>query len=96
MLPIDNFQLSSIFLIVQIVQNMCVYIYIYIYIYIYFFFYFQNNIKSGIYPAPLQSLWAIVAILAAIHFAKYGIVHKSINAILVLMPGYVFLRPSHL
>lgn len=48
---------------------------------------FKNNIKSGIYPAPLQSLWAIVAILAAVHFAKYGIVHKSINAILVLMPG---------
>jgi len=63
---------------------------------VYIYFYFQNNIKSGIYPAPLQSLWAIVAILAAVHFAKYGIVHKSINAILVLMPGYVFLRPSHL
>jgi hypothetical protein len=58
------------------------------------FFFFQNNIKNGIYPAPLQSLWAIVAILAAIHFAKYGIVHTSVNAILVLLPGYVFVHPG--
>jgi hypothetical protein len=61
---------------------------------IFFFFLFQNNIKNGIYPAPLQSLWAIVAILAAMHFAKYGMVHTCINAILVLMPGYVFARPA--
>lgn len=48
---------------------------------------FKNNIKNGVYPAPIQSLWAIVAILAAIHFAKYGIVHSTINTILVLLPG---------
>lgn len=58
-------------------------------------FLFQNNIKNGIYPAPLQSLWAIVAILAAMHFAKHGMVHTCINAILVLMPGYVFAHPTH-
>lgn len=58
-------------------------------------FLFQNNIRNGIYPAPLQSLWAIVAILAAMHFAKHGMVHTCINAILVLMPGYVFAHQTH-
>lgn len=52
---------------------------------------FKNNIKNGIYPAPLQSLWAIVAILVAMHFAKYGMVHTCINAVLVLMPGSTLL-----
>lgn len=52
-------------------------------------FVFQNNIKNGIYPAPLQSLWAIVAILAALHFAKNGVVHPSVNAVLMLLPAYV-------
>jgi hypothetical protein len=59
-------------------------------------FFFQNNIKNGIYPAPLQSLWAIVAILAAVHFAKYGIIHTSISTVLVLLPAYVFVHSIHI
>ncbi|KAJ9587392.1 hypothetical protein L9F63_019093, partial [Diploptera punctata] len=51
-----------------------------------------NNIKNGIYPAPLQSLWAIVALLAAVHFAKYGIVHKIIDRLVLLfLPGTTLL-----
>ncbi|CAG2060843.1 unnamed protein product, partial [Timema podura] len=29
---------------------------------------FKNSIKNGVYPASLQSLWAMVAIIAALHF----------------------------
>jgi hypothetical protein len=59
-------------------------------------FLLQNNIKNGIYPAPLQSLWATVAVLVAVHFAKVGMVHTCISAILVLMPGCVFVHSAHL
>jgi len=31
----------------------------------------QNNLKSGVYPASLESLWVTVILVAAIHFAGY-------------------------
>lgn len=30
---------------------------------------FKNNIKSGVFPAPLQSLWLTIAIVVGCHFA---------------------------
>ncbi|XP_039286947.1 carnitine O-palmitoyltransferase 1, liver isoform isoform X4 [Nilaparvata lugens] len=39
---------------------------------------FKNNVKNGVYPAPLQSLWATFAVVAGCHFAG-----------IILPPGWV-------
>ncbi|XP_058806028.1 carnitine O-palmitoyltransferase 1, liver isoform isoform X2 [Phymastichus coffea] len=45
------------------------------------FFRFQNNIKSGVYPASLHSLWLTVIVVAAIHFAGYKIPHDPVGKV---------------
>ncbi|KAI5701653.1 hypothetical protein M8J75_011756 [Diaphorina citri] len=47
---------------------------------------FKNSIKNGIYPAPLQSLWAVVALVSSLHFA--GVLPKHyIHGASQLVPG---------
>ncbi|XP_054274253.1 carnitine O-palmitoyltransferase 1, muscle isoform-like isoform X1 [Macrosteles quadrilineatus] len=45
---------------------------------------FKNNIKNGIFPAPLQSLWATMVLVAGLHFA--GVKLPMYNYILSLLP----------
>ncbi|XP_049811314.1 carnitine O-palmitoyltransferase 1, liver isoform isoform X1 [Schistocerca nitens] len=49
---------------------------------------FKNNIKCGVYPAPLQSLWAIVGLFTGMHFSKLGIIPKVVNKVILHIPWY--------
>ncbi|XP_066991889.2 carnitine O-palmitoyltransferase 1, liver isoform [Anabrus simplex] len=48
---------------------------------------YKNGLKNGVYPAPLQSLWFIVAIIALIKFSGYKNVSDIINRISPHLPG---------
>ncbi|XP_075229002.1 carnitine O-palmitoyltransferase whd isoform X2 [Lycorma delicatula] len=50
------------------------------------FFRFKNNIKNGAYPAPLQSLWATIAIVAGCHFAGVIIPNGWVELFLDFLP----------
>uniref|UniRef100_A0A0V0G650 carnitine O-palmitoyltransferase n=1 Tax=Triatoma dimidiata TaxID=72491 RepID=A0A0V0G650_TRIDM len=45
---------------------------------------FKNNLKSGLYPATVHSLWATVAVVAGCHFSGLNIPY--LNEIIQLMP----------
>ncbi|XP_048515243.1 carnitine O-palmitoyltransferase 1, liver isoform isoform X4 [Athalia rosae] len=51
------------------------------------FFRFQNNIKNGVYPASLQSLWLTAAIVAAIHFVGYKVPYDLVGKVAPYLPG---------
>ncbi|XP_053986791.1 carnitine O-palmitoyltransferase 1, liver isoform isoform X1 [Hylaeus volcanicus] len=42
-------------------------------------FKFLNNLRSGIYPASLQSLWFTVAIVIAVHFTGYKVPYDLVG-----------------
>ncbi|BET00194.1 carnitine [Nesidiocoris tenuis] len=44
----------------------------------------QNNLKNGIYPAPLYSLWGTLAAVSGAHF--YGVPVPGVKELLRLMP----------
>uniref|UniRef100_A0A8D8PNY7 carnitine O-palmitoyltransferase n=2 Tax=Cacopsylla melanoneura TaxID=428564 RepID=A0A8D8PNY7_9HEMI len=47
---------------------------------------FKNSVKNGIYPAPLQSLWAVVALVSSFYFA--GVLPKHyVSEVLSIVPG---------
>nr|XP_018912089.1 PREDICTED: carnitine O-palmitoyltransferase 1, liver isoform isoform X1 [Bemisia tabaci]XP_018912090.1 PREDICTED: carnitine O-palmitoyltransferase 1, liver isoform isoform X1 [Bemisia tabaci] len=48
---------------------------------------FKNSVKNGVYPAPLQSLWAMVAIITSLHFAGFKMPYSLTDKILTLLPG---------
>ncbi|XP_043256617.1 carnitine O-palmitoyltransferase 1, liver isoform isoform X3 [Colletes gigas] len=43
------------------------------------FFRFLNNLRSGVYPASLQSLWLTIAVVTAIHFAGYKVPYDLVG-----------------
>ncbi|XP_012543744.2 carnitine O-palmitoyltransferase 1, muscle isoform isoform X2 [Monomorium pharaonis] len=45
------------------------------------FFRFQNNLKSGVYPASLESLWITVILVTAIHFAGYKVPYDLVGKV---------------
>ncbi|GLG94337.1 Protein withered, carnitine O-palmitoyltransferase [Gryllus bimaculatus] len=47
---------------------------------------FKNSIKNGVYPAPLQSLWGIVAIITGMNFSGQKTVANCVNRIVVHLP----------
>lgn len=47
---------------------------------------FKNSIKNGVYPAPLQSLWGIVAIITGMNFSGQKTVANLVNRIVVHFP----------
>lgn len=47
---------------------------------------FKNSVKNGIYPAPLQSLWAVVALVTSLHFA-HALPPRYVNGVLQILPG---------
>ncbi|KAG7189649.1 hypothetical protein KM043_017328 [Ampulex compressa] len=51
------------------------------------FFRFQNNLKSGVYPASLESLWFTVVIVTAIHFAGYKVPYDLVGKVAPYLSG---------
>ncbi|XP_018360909.1 PREDICTED: carnitine O-palmitoyltransferase 1, muscle isoform isoform X1 [Trachymyrmex cornetzi] len=51
------------------------------------FFRFQNNLKSGVYPASLTSLWVTVILVTAIHFAGYKVPYDLVGKVSPYISG---------
>ncbi|XP_072743467.1 carnitine O-palmitoyltransferase 1, liver isoform isoform X2 [Anoplolepis gracilipes] len=51
------------------------------------FFRFQNNLKSGIYPASLESLWITVMLVTVIHFAGYKVPYDLVGKVSPYLSG---------
>lgn len=51
---------------------------------------FTNSVKNGVYPAPLQSLWATVGILVALHFAGVRLPIGLVGMLLPHLPSTAF------
>ncbi|XP_039309845.1 carnitine O-palmitoyltransferase 1, muscle isoform isoform X1 [Solenopsis invicta] len=51
------------------------------------FFRFQNNLKSGVYPASLESLWVTVILVTAIHFAGYKVPYDLVGKVSPYISG---------
>ncbi|XP_020286532.1 carnitine O-palmitoyltransferase 1, liver isoform isoform X2 [Pseudomyrmex gracilis] len=51
------------------------------------FFRFQNNLKSGVYPASLESLWVTVIMVTAIHFAGYKVPYDLVGKVSPYLSG---------
>lgn len=51
------------------------------------FFRFMNNLKSGVYPASLGSLWLTVFIVTAIHFAGYKVPYDLVGKVAPYLSG---------
>lgn len=50
----------------------------------------QNSVHCGVYPAPLQSLWATVGALAAVHFSGVvAVPYDIVERVVALMPEWV-------
>ncbi|XP_031370107.1 carnitine O-palmitoyltransferase 1, liver isoform-like [Apis dorsata] len=43
------------------------------------FFRFVNNLRSGVYPASLESLWFTIAVVTAIHFAGFKVPYDLVE-----------------
>ncbi|XP_025421615.1 carnitine O-palmitoyltransferase 1, liver isoform isoform X2 [Sipha flava] len=51
---------------------------------------FKNNVRNGIFPAPLQSLWAMMGIVLALRYGNNSFV-KCTDVILQYLPGTSFI-----
>ncbi|KAK1137459.1 hypothetical protein K0M31_001968 [Melipona bicolor] len=51
------------------------------------FFRFVNNLRSGVYPASLESLWFTIAVVTAIHFAGYKVPYDLVGKAAPYLPG---------
>ncbi|XP_046412845.1 carnitine O-palmitoyltransferase 1, liver isoform isoform X1 [Neodiprion fabricii] len=51
------------------------------------FFRFKNNIKTGVYPASLHSLWLTAALVTAIHFVGYKVPFDLVGKVAPYLPG---------
>jgi hypothetical protein len=52
-----------------------------------FNFVLQNSVTCGVYPAPLQSLWATVGALAAVHFSgAVALPYDVVEKVVALLP----------
>lgn len=49
---------------------------------------FQNGLRNGIYPAHLQSLWIVIAVVAAFHFTQRHVPFDLVNTVLNYIPGH--------
>ncbi|XP_029658757.1 carnitine O-palmitoyltransferase 1, liver isoform isoform X2 [Formica exsecta] len=55
------------------------------------FFRFQNNLKSGVYPASLESLWITVMLVTVIHFAGYKVPYDLVGKVSPYLSGFSIL-----
>jgi carnitine O-palmitoyltransferase 1, liver isoform len=46
----------------------------------------KNKLKNGIYPAHIESLWAVIAVVMALHFATQQVPYDLVNIIIKVMP----------
>ncbi|KOX81081.1 Carnitine O-palmitoyltransferase 1, muscle isoform [Melipona quadrifasciata] len=46
-----------------------------------------NNLRSGVYPASLESLWFTIAVVTAIHFAGYKVPYDLVGKAAPYLPG---------
>ncbi|XP_034942285.1 carnitine O-palmitoyltransferase 1, liver isoform isoform X2 [Chelonus insularis] len=58
------------------------------------FFRFQNNLKTGVYPASLKSLWLTIAIVTTIHFTGFKVPYDLVGRIAPYLTGSSI--PAHL
>ncbi|XP_051161929.1 carnitine O-palmitoyltransferase 1, liver isoform isoform X1 [Leptopilina boulardi] len=58
------------------------------------FFRFQNNLKSGVYPASLGSLWLTISLVTAVHFAGYKVPYDLVGKVSPYLSGSSI--PAHL
>lgn len=50
-------------------------------------FSFQNNLKSGVYPASLGSLWLTISLVTAVHFAGYKVPYDLVGKVSPYLSG---------
>ncbi|XP_033222790.1 carnitine O-palmitoyltransferase 1, muscle isoform [Belonocnema kinseyi] len=58
------------------------------------FFRFKNNLKSGVYPASLRSLWFTISLVTAVHFAGYKVPFDLVGKVSPYLSGSSI--PAHL
>jgi carnitine O-palmitoyltransferase 1, liver isoform len=46
----------------------------------------KNKLKNGIYPAHIESLWAVIAVVMALHFSTKKVPYDLVNNIIKVMP----------
>lgn len=46
----------------------------------------KSKIRNGVYPAHLESLWVIMALVMAVHFFTRKVPYDLVNYFLQLMP----------
>ncbi|XP_011299301.1 carnitine O-palmitoyltransferase 1, liver isoform isoform X2 [Fopius arisanus] len=51
------------------------------------FFRFHNNLRSGVYPASLGSLWLTIAVVTAIHFAGFKVPFDLVGKVAPYLEG---------
>ncbi|EFN71007.1 Carnitine O-palmitoyltransferase I, liver isoform [Camponotus floridanus] len=51
------------------------------------FFRFLNNLKSGVYPASLESLWITIMLVTAVHFAGYKVPYDLVGKVSPYLSG---------
>ncbi|XP_008553857.1 carnitine O-palmitoyltransferase 1, liver isoform isoform X1 [Microplitis demolitor] len=51
------------------------------------FFRFTNNLKTGIYPASLKSLWLTIGIVTAIHFTGFKVPYDLVEKVVPYVSG---------
>ncbi|XP_043286172.1 carnitine O-palmitoyltransferase 1, liver isoform isoform X2 [Venturia canescens] len=51
------------------------------------FFRFHNNLKTGVYPASLGSLWLTIILVTAIHFAGYKVPYDLVGKVAPYLSG---------
>lgn len=47
---------------------------------------FKIKVRNGVYPAHLESLWIIMALIAALHFAAYKVPYDLVNKFIEILP----------
>ncbi|XP_034188246.1 carnitine O-palmitoyltransferase whd isoform X1 [Osmia lignaria lignaria] len=55
------------------------------------FFRFVNNLRSGVYPASLESLWFTIAVVTVIHFAGFKVPYDPVGKAAPYFSGSVIL-----
>lgn len=47
---------------------------------------FKVKVRNGAYPAHLESLWVIMAVIIALHFSTYDVPYDLVSKLLEIMP----------
>jgi carnitine O-palmitoyltransferase 1, liver isoform len=50
----------------------------------------KNKLRNGIYPAHIESLWVVIGVVMALHFATQKVPYDLVNILIKIMPEWVF------